>query len=150
MKLHAISSLALMLTVGSTALPVMAANLKSVHLISHQSRYEWGHAGSQTTRLTAEYEVRDQGLDHICEVRYSTDGWRTSAILPATFDRTVGSYERWKINIGVPGFRTPFLHVFTCRDLGASYQVYSPVNGTWLTSYGLTISSPVFVANSGN
>lgn len=142
------SRLFLLLSVVLCSTPALAANLKSVHLISHQSRYVWGHAGSQSTSFTAEYEARDQGLDHICEVRYSVDGWRTSAIANATFDRTVGNYERWKVNVGVAGFRTPFLHVFTCRDLGGRYQVYSPSLGANVTSYGLTISSPVFVANS--
>lgn len=126
-----------------------AANLRSVSLISHQSRYEYGNAGSQTTRFSAEYEARNQGLDHICEVRYSTNGWGSSSVVPATFDRIVTGYERWKVAIGIPGFRTPVLHVFTCRDLGATYQVYSPSNGATITSYGLTVSSPVFVANSG-
>lgn len=132
-----------------TGLSAQAANLKSVLLISHQAKYEWGNAGSQTTRFAAEYEARDQGVDHVCEVRYSVDGWKTSGTATATFDRLVGSYERWKVAIGFPGFRSQVLHVFTCKDLGASYQVYSPSNGMTLTSYGLEISTPVLVVNGG-
>lgn len=145
-KLISIASAAVL--VGLSVASVQAANLRSVSLISHQSRYEYGNAGSQTTRFQAEYEARNQGLDHICDVRYSTDGWRTSSVVNATFDRIVTGYERWKVAIGIPGFRTPVLHVFTCRDLGASYQVYSPSNAATITSYGLTVSSPVFVSNS--
>lgn len=143
-----VTVMAVLALAGLCAPAAQSANLKSVLLISHQSKYEYGHAGSQTTRFQAEYEARDQGVDHICEVRYSVDGWRTSSIVPATFDRLVGSYERWKVNLGLAGFRSPVLHVFTCRDLGASYQVYSPSNGATVTSYGLTISSPVYVATS--
>lgn len=144
-KLFKIAALAV---VSSLALPVaQAVNLKSVHFVSHKVLHEWGHAGSQTTRFSAEYEARDRGYDHVCEVRYSTDGWRTYSTVRATFDRFVGNYERWKASASIPGFRSPVLHAFTCRDLGASFQVYSPSSSTWVTSYGLELSTPVFVAN---
>lgn len=125
-----------------------AANLKSVHFISATAQKYYGHAGVPYTSFNAEYEARNQGLDHICQVRYSLDGWRTSTIANATFDRTVGSYERWKVNLGFNGHHATVLHVFTCEDLGGTYQVYSPSNAATITSYGLRISTSVLVTNS--
>jgi hypothetical protein len=139
----ALKSIAAAITVaGLLGAAAHAANLKSVSLISASARFNNGQGGASTS-FSGEYEARDQGVDHICEVRYSVDGWRTWGTARARFDRLVAGAERWKVDFNVPGNVGSILHVFTCRDLGATTQVFSPSNGTNITSFGLEVSTRV-------
>ncbi len=124
----------------------------SVRPISATARGYHGHAGVPQIEFKAEYEARKQGVDHICQVRYSIDGWKNSTVVPAKFDRLVNGYERWTVSVGLSNATASgaFLHVFTCRDLGVATRVYltptpPSTSVSWVDSCGLELSTPVNV-----
>lgn len=131
----------------------LADGLRSVTFISHKACYEirFGQAGQQFIQasLNVEYEVSNQGPNHICKMAFTTSDWALWEETHARFNRMVDGKERWTAFASVgsgPFSGSPpiprWQYSFSCTDLTEKFEV-NLNTGNKLESYGLSIAAPM-------
>lgn len=151
MKNYFINSIAMLLLLATTI--SLADGLRSVTFISHNACYRTGfHPGGQQfiqASLNVEYEVSNQGPNHICKMAFTSSDWAAWDETHARFNRMVDGKERWTASADVSG---PFSgahpiiprwqYSFSCTDLTEKFEV-NLNTGNKLESYGLSIAAPM-------
>ena len=72
--------------------------------------------GGESTRLTVDFAVRNQGPAHVAGVTYTSDFWATPREALARFQRFDANREIWHLEVSVPGLNAGFEYVIFCRD----------------------------------
>lgn len=115
----------------------LASNLRAVRIISADA-LNYANQGGYGSILRVTYAADYQGLDHACQLTYSTDGWRSSNIVAATFSHVSASSEIWNASATVPSVSNAnFVYSFACTDLGQTQTLYA-ASGS-LSTYGVTV-----------
>lgn len=131
----------------------LADGLRSVTFISHSAcnQMRFGQAGQQFVQsfLKVEYEVSNQGPNHICKMASTTSDWEFWEETHASFNRMVDGKERWtaSASVGSGPFSgaspiTRWQYSFSCTDLTEKFEV-NLNTGNKLESYGLSIAAPM-------
>jgi hypothetical protein len=124
--------------------PASAANLREVHVLSGNAT-NYANQGGSGSGLAVSFKVNDAGLDHVCQLTWSTDGWRTQHTANATYSYTSGVTEFWNASASAPGSTgATFVYSVACTDYGQTQTVYAQTGA--LTSYGVTVRDQVNVA----
>jgi hypothetical protein len=142
-KLYAGAAVAVGLAVSVEA---SAANLQAVHVISGDAT-NYVNQGGSGSKLSVTFSVDNSGLDHVCQLTWSTDGWRSQNISTAVFSHTAGVTEYWGAGANAPGTTgATFVYNVSCTDYGQTQTIYAATGA--LTSYGVTVRDQVNVAVS--
>jgi len=119
-----------------------ATNMYQVLVNSASAKWAVNQGGWSTT-MTVNFTVNNKGPNHICNVKWTRDFWVTYNTINAKFVSFSGSSESWQAVQGVPGqYIGTAEYVVTCTDLSGQQQVVSVQSGA-ITTYGLTLQSPV-------
>ncbi len=142
--LLAIATISVWLTVSLQE--VSAAGLQAVHVTSGDAT-NYINEGGSGAQLAVTFNVSNVGLDHVCELTWSTDGWRTQNTSTASFSYTDGVTEYWNATANAPGSTyVTFVYNVSCIDYGQTQTIYAETGA--LTSYGVTVRDQVNVSAS--
>jgi hypothetical protein len=89
--------------------------------------------------LTVNFQIFNQGPNHLAGLIVTTNSWATWQMLPATFVRFSGTSESWTAHFEVPTRVTTFEFVIFCDDLGG----VSIVPRIWNTNTGAVFQATV-------
>lgn len=126
----------------STASIANATNMRQVFVNSASGKWSVDQGGWRTA-VSVNFTVNNAGPNHICSMKWTRDFWVTHRTVNAKFVNTVGTSENWKASETVGGqYIGTMEYIIICADLSGQQQVVSPTFGT-LTTYGLTLQTPV-------
>jgi len=97
--------------------------------------------GGTTWVFNAHWRVNGAGQHHICQVKYTANGWATYSTRNANFSHIEGNNEIWTVRTGVPGNST-IEYVITCEDLDKNIRL-TESNGVTRTTRGFVLQSPM-------
>jgi hypothetical protein len=89
--------------------------------------------------LTVNFQIFNQGPNHLAGLLVTTNSWATWQMLPASFVRFSGTSESWTAHFEVPTRVTTFEFVIFCDDLGG----VSTVPRIWNTNAGAVFQATV-------
>jgi hypothetical protein len=89
--------------------------------------------------LTVNFQILNQGPNHIAGLIVTTNSWATWQMVPASFVRFIGTAESWTAHFEVQTRVTTFEFVIFCDDLGG----VSTVPRIWNTNAGAVFQAIV-------
>jgi hypothetical protein len=89
--------------------------------------------------LAVNFQIFNQGPNHIAGLIVTTNSWATWQMLPASFVRFSGTAETWTAQLKVPTRVTTFEFVIFCDDLGG----VSSAPRIWNTNAGAVFQATV-------
>ena len=89
--------------------------------------------------LTVNFQILNQGPNHIAGLIVTTNSWATWQMVPASFVRFIGTAESWTAHFEVQTRVTTFEFVIFCDDLGG----VSTVPRIWNTNAGAVFQATV-------
>jgi hypothetical protein len=96
-----------------------------------------GLGGGSTLRVN--FQIFNQGPNHIAGLIVTTNSWATWQMLPASFVRFSGTAETWTAQLEIPTRVTTFEFVIFCDDLGG----VSSAPRIWNTNAGAVFQATV-------
>ena len=112
---------------------------ESITLLNHSAVNDNGIQGMNSV-LTVNFSVFRKGPAHVAGIIYTTDGWASTGVAPATFQRFDGDSEVWQTVVRVGGNNVTFQYVIWCDAYAGVFGVPRIYNTNGGNQFSITSS----------
>jgi hypothetical protein len=88
---------------------------ESISFLGHTAVNDDGDQGTNSI-LTVNFNVFSKGPAHVAGIIYTTNGWASTTVAPASFQGFNGDLELWKAVVITGGNNITFQYVIWCDD----------------------------------